>query len=735
MANRYHFEIPKKNIRTEKYEKSGGGTNYQRINHDEHGRNLLGQTAKLLATEFSKKDSGFTSDVFLQIETPETLSVKGEKPKIENLGFEVISFSKDNKSIGTAKISKGKLEIFESKLKEYTESTEHTYKSYFSVIESISSVPPENKIKTTIDLESNEEISIVINLYNALAPKERLAIYSSIIEELKNIGTDVNQRTFKNGITSIECKLKSNNIPLLLNEFTTIKEIKPNFTALVENSIPAEDMPNPLNIENVESNSIICVIDSGVKMDNGIFDNLVSEQVIMLPPTSIEAHYNHGCFVASRCIFGDNIDACIGTHSLKPFCRVLDVQVFGKDSYGERVNPSEYHLRTVIEDIVIKYHTTVKVYNLSLGVDHPINDYEYSDLAKLLDFLSKTYKVLFVVASGNIRKQLGDFPVDHFSSTLARIGLPAESLLSLTVGSIAKYFNATALSELNEVSPFSRIGPGSDLGIKPELVAHGGNLINPYSPSPRTSTYGIAIDGKKLSVDNGTSFSAPLISQYAQRLFDVYPQSNPNLVKALLCHFTEPRLIHEELTNNSMHFTGFGEPIIDNAMVATEYNSAYIYEGDLDQENYQIISFHIPESLSKTKNPECKLKIKITITYDPPVNPDNDVEYSQARISALLSKPTIDGMRPITISGDDKHFSLPWNPIIQFEKSFSRSYLNGTWELRLRLWTRGKIPADYLQDYAVVIELIDENKSTNVFDDISNEFSEIYSQIQLRKSA
>jgi hypothetical protein len=460
---------------------------------------------------------------------------------------------------------------------------------------------------------------------------------------------------------------------------------------------------------------------------------LVIEQVPMLPIGSVDAGYNHGTFVASRCVFGDNVDSCLGTHFLQPYCNLIDIQVFGVDALGNNLDPDEFHLRAVIEDVVERFYDRVRVYNLSLGSSVPINNFQFSDLAKLLDFLSKHFKVLFVVSSGNINSLLGTYPFDHFLNTNSRIGCPAESILSLTVGSIAKYHNVDSLANEEEISPFSRIGPGADLGVKPELVAHGGNLIMPYDFSPRVSSYGISADGFNLCVDNGTSYSAPVISQYAQKLFDLYPESDPNLVRALLCHFTERRNVPEEITDDIINYTGFGEPIIENALIANTYNSAYIYEGQLDQENYQYITFHVPESLAET-NKNTKLRIKITITYDPAVNPDNDSEYSMARISALLMKNSEKGMAPINISGDGKYI-LPWNPIIQFEKGFSRGYLTGAWDLRLRLYTRGKIEGDYLQDYAVVIEIIDEENGTNVYNDILTQYSEIYKKIEIRIAA
>jgi hypothetical protein len=731
--DKFHFEIPKDNIRNEKYEKTGGGTSVQRLDHSEHGINLRNQTLELKRLELKKKDFEYTSDIYIQLETPNEFSLKSQKQKIEQLGFEILSFSNSNKSIGTARIKKEELSNFEYKLDEYIETAEHVGKTYFSPIEQISSIPIENKIKTSIDFESEKEIAIIINLYNVLAKKERFAINNKIIEEIKQYTQNVSFRNFSNGITSIECVIVSKYIPKIVSEFTTIKEIKANHTFFVESSIPAEKMPNPLIIKPVISESTICIFDSGINNTNGIFDSIVKNRLNYTPFGSVDCGYNHGTFVASRCVFGDDLDNCLSTHDLEPYCYLLDVPVFGVDKDGKDKNPSEFELRIAIEEVVISNYESIKVYNLSLGMPFPIKDFEFSELAKLLDFLSKKYKVLFVIAAGNINKELGLFPTDHFNHFESRIGCPAESLLGLTVGSIAKFTNKNSLSQNNVLSAFSRIGPGADRGIKPEVVAHGGNLISPYTPSPRISTYGISADGKSLALDVGTSHAAPIISQYAQKLFDYYPNSDPNLVKGLICHFSDKRDIHDELTDTNSRYVGFGEPNINKAIRAENNNAAFIFEGELDQDNYQLISFHVPSTLAADEE-DTKLKIKITITYDPSVNPDNETEYSNSRISAKLIKPTTDGFKPINITGDDS-YNLPWNPIIQFEKAFTRSYLTGIWDLRLRLYTRGNIEEDYKQDYSVVIEIIDKKNKTNVYDDIIAEFGKIYKPIKIKIAA
>ena len=572
----------------------------------------------------------------------------------------------------------------------------------------------------------------MINLFNGIKPKELLAITNSIEADLRQFTDDVNKRNFKNGVASLHCTIQAKFLPKLATDFSTIKEIKTSQTFVAPQAIQSEALPNPLRINSVKSSSLICVVDSGIKK-NGIMDKIIKNKHTYIRKPSVDCDYNHGTFVASRCVFGDDVDSCLGTHSLNPYCNLIDLSVFGVDINGQIIGPSEFLLRMAIEETVDRYKDIIRVYNLSLGTDEAIKDSEYSDLAKLLDYLSKEYKVLFVIAAGNIRNLLGSFPTKHYRSPLSRISCPAEALLGLTVGSIAKHTNNSALSDVNFVSPFSRKGPGADNGIKPELVAHGGNLINPYVSSPRLMTYGISKNGKNLSVDNGTSHSAPIISQYAQRLFDAYPESDPNIVKALLCHFAESRNNHEQLDEADLCYAGFGEPVIERALRADSNSAAYVYEGQLDQENYQYIGFHIPATL-RSNNEDTKLRVKITVTYDPPVNPDNDKEYSESRITATLFKNSSNGMKDITISTNDK-YNLPWNPIIQFEKSFSRLYSAGLWELRLRLYTRGKVKEDYLQDYSVVIEIMDDHKKTDVHADIIKEFSEIYEKIKVTIAA
>ena len=55
----------------------------------------------------------------------------------------------------------------------------------------------------------------------------------------------------------------------------------------VEAATPSDLIPNPLNIEDVKSDSLICVVDSGIRSANGIFDDLVKDVFPVLPPKAV----------------------------------------------------------------------------------------------------------------------------------------------------------------------------------------------------------------------------------------------------------------------------------------------------------------------------------------------------------------------------------------------------------------------------------------------------------------
>ncbi|MDM1067421.1 S8 family peptidase [Myroides odoratimimus] len=718
MSKKYHLEIPKENISKKEINKTGFGETIPRFSYSEHGIILRTNKEQFKENEFLKKDLSVLSNFFLQLTTLDNINIKLHVPKIENLGFELVSLNYDNKSIANFKIDDEKFHEFEAKLEEYISSPENKYKTYFSAIESIRAIPNETKISKEININSEDRYDILINFFDGIKNDEINSLERLIRNEFAQHNFEYNFSNIANRIVTIKTQLNGLEISTILNEFNSIKEITLNQNYFITNSVKGESITADITFEDVLSSSAICIFDSGITNQGNIIPNYVRNRInSYLPSGSTSPQYTHGTFVASRCIYGDDIEFQITTKILKPYCYVIDVPVFGIDSSGNITGLNDFDLAIAITEVVESLYNDVKVYNLSLGNPKSLEDNERSHLGKTLDFLSKEFDVLFVISSGNINSSLGDYPDNHFSNPNARIGSPAESLLGLTVGSIAKYDDTGSLTKRNLISPFSKIGPGTDGGLKPELVSHGGNLMSPYTSFHRISSCGLYHDGMSLSYDNGTSFSSPIISRYAQMLYDYYPFAKTNLVKALLIHFAERREIFENF-DFDFKFTGFGEPLIQNALFANN-TATYLYQGELDMENYDYVKFNIPNSFSDS-NSESKLKLKITIVYNPEVNLNNDSEYSKTRLSVKLVKNTTSGLREISLSNSNI-YTKQWSPILQFEKSFTRNFDAGEWEVALRLYTRSINDSNFKQDYAIIIEVIDETGKINVYDEIKND--------------
>jgi len=152
---------------------------------------------------------------------------------------------------------------------------------------------------------------------------------------------------------------------------------------------------------------------------------------------------------------------------------------------------------------------TIKVINLSIGDPYRPFDHFLSPLARLLDWLSQKYRVLFVVSAGNHARDFdpGMSPAAfrglaphakerHALQTLfgdlrnRRILSPAESINAITVGAThtdnSVPIPTARLEELYTSkfgSPISAFGSGYSRAIKPDVVRPGGRVR--YMESPR----------------------------------------------------------------------------------------------------------------------------------------------------------------------------------------------------------------------------------------------------------
>jgi hypothetical protein len=205
---------------------------------------------------------------------------------------------------------------------------------------------------------------------------------------------------------------------------------------------------------------------------------------------------------------------------------------------------------------------SIKVINLSVCDSSRPFDTSISPWARLLDWLSYKYKVLFIVSAGNFTNGITlNVPKDcleelspeelsshviqsiYYNAHNRRILTPSESINSITVGSIHDDSSQTItmgnrkelLNIRPMVSPTTRIGLGYRRSIKPDIVLNGGRQLymdDPFgrdhftiSPSSLPPGQKVAHPGKQGELNSttymrGTSNATALATRSASIIYE-----------------------------------------------------------------------------------------------------------------------------------------------------------------------------------------------------------------------
>ncbi|AOH43638.1 hypothetical protein BEQ56_09230 [Anaerolineaceae bacterium oral taxon 439] len=354
--------------------------------------------------------------------------------------------------------------------------------------------------------------------------------------------------------------------------------------------------------EEISDEPIIALFD-GLPQENHPY---LQGRLIVDDPDNYAAGYvadarKHGTSMASIIAHGDLSETThTTTHKIyvRPIMRPYNtVDGFCEEIPSNSLLVDKIHVavRRLFEADAEEVAPSIKIINLSIGITYRQFDRIISPLARLLDWLSWKYRVLFIVSAGNHIDDIGtgmNFS-DFSNSTMKnrdniiikyinrksrnlRLLSPAESISALTVGATFED-SATLASNMNInqtipcsdglPSAYSAIGMGLNRAVKPDILYPGGRSyvrmsVNrgknstvkwPFSPTNKpgiasAAPLSIGGMGNKIMYTYGTSNAAALISHEASRcydtLLDMFQNENEQIPDAHLALLIKAMLVH-----------------------------------------------------------------------------------------------------------------------------------------------------------------------------------------------
>lgn len=472
-------------------------------------------------------------------------------------------------------------------------------------------------------------------------------VISTFLKNIKDYGLNRNKVRRINYIDSVDVyavPYLSDDLLNLASHFPGVESIS-NFTyfeSVSQKSLVEEEVVEILHPIDGQEYPRIAIVDSGIGKANPYLQPWI-EDVDNYVIESNQDNY-HGEFIAGIINYGHVLNKNMN-NVVDSGVKLLDVTIL-PDTKKEKIREDD--LLASLEQALETYSDKYKVWNLSLASNRVCSGY-VSEFTAAIDSMQKRFNVLFVIAAGNTS-----------SSIINRITSPADSVRSVTVGSIAIDRTDHDQVERNMVVPYSRKGPGVGLSIKPDIVHFSGN------PS-KNPIYSINSKGNKVG-DYGTSFSTPLVSAILGEYFSLYPNNmTPLMAKTLLIHGGQNPTNNSRIKDISAHYEyGYGLPKrIADILYGDEHEITLIFEGDIDSSSgtnwIKIDQFPFPKSFYNEESQKIKGNILVTMGYDTPLNVRYGSEYCRSNLDVRIRTKIDDSFKKITNgSKTDTAFDATW---------------------------------------------------------------------------
>jgi len=495
---------------------------------------------------------------------------------------------------------------------------------------------------------------------------------------------------------------------------------------------------------------IIGIIDSGIKRGHEFLEPWLYKREVYVPD-AYQDNY-HGTFVAGVIQYGHILN---NFNQRQTNYRFLDIVALPNNNpvNGPVDSLSEDNFIEILNEVLEKYASEVKIWNLSLGTGTICPYDSISDIAITIDELQDKYGVDIFLAAGNYNSPpLRNWPPQQSIGETDRITIPADSVRSVTVGSIAHKKGGGCVDVL-QPSPFSRRGPGGNYIVKPDVVDFGGNC----SPTLDSSGCGIVSfhqDGH-LVEDVGTSFSTP---RTAGTYGDIKYSLNANgshLAKALLIHSCRNPLSNKPISKDDAKYLGFGLPTpnLQEILFCDKSSITFVFDTEIQVGTFlSIENFPYPTSLFH--NGKWHGEIRMSLVYNPPLDPNFGQEYCRTNIEASFGtyhrtidketgevKMTFKGRVPPEVKWEEKYEQervlngFKWSPIKSYYRKISQGIDGEFWRLFAECTTRSGFSVKK-QPFTLIITIKDTTGKSDIYTETINQLRErgfVYHDLQVQE--
>jgi hypothetical protein len=497
------------------------------------------------------------------------------------------------------------------------------------------------------------------------------------IEWLAEIEADVWDSLASTSIVLIRTQVTGGQLDLILEaETVRVVDLPP---AMRLDRSEAEVGVRDLQIRAPQENApVIAVLDSGIVAGHPVIGPALADAQSFVVGTNEIDETGHGTAVGAFAIYGD-VEECVRNRHFEPALRLLSGKVLsGQDD--------EYDRRLIENQIIdaVDYFSGeagCRIFNLSFGDRERVYDGRHvRGLAALIDELVRERNIVFVVSAGNFmgtdagpENWRDEYPGYLFEPE-AKLLDPAPALNALTVGSLAKYDLDThaerypldpsyqPIARANQLSPFTRTGPGPNGSIKPDVVEYGGNVSIDIRAggAPRFNAQDSNISelaakhdfvGARLFTSVvGTSYAAPKVTNLAGKFLAEYPDASANLIRAAILLNSEwPDGAMESLqdvgdeSEKSTYFSfGYGRPRSFRTLFSSENCVSLLTEQLIGPDQTHFFEIPLPDDfLYRGKSYR---EIRVALAHSPRCKSTRK-NYKSSRIAfKIVAEKNIDSL-------------------------------------------------------------------------------------------